>query len=1403
MYNPVATYRIQFHKDFSFTDFEKVISYLKELGITTVYASPIFKAVPGSVHGYDGIHPLQVNPEVGTEEQLRAISNTIKKEGMGWLQDIVPNHMAFDPRNEWLMDVLEKGQLSQFAAFFDINWNSKLYNGRVMVPFLGNTLQDVVQNGELKLVSTDTGLYLQYYDSAYPVHPRSYNSISQTIKDNTSISKWQEQLTSLLELTDASAFSERWKEAKTQWATLQKEAAAKSSVEQAVKAFNEDKQLLLKLANEQAYALCHWQETDFQINYRRFFTVNGLICLNIQDQQVFDQYHQLINTLVKEGVFQGLRIDHIDGLYDPTQYLERLQQMAGEENYIVVEKILEPQEELPTNWTIQGNTGYDFLSMVNNLFTNKQAEKAFTTFYQQTTRNWRSIHQELYDKKSYILYNHMAGELENLYRMFLQLKLVDYRYLSNVHPDDMKTAIAEFLIQCPVYRYYGNRLPLQGEEAAAVQNILNRIKRSGSADKSAIEVLERAWLHKPHEGNEEYNQRALQFYQRCMQFTGPLMAKGVEDTLMYTYHRFIGHNEVGDSPEAFGHTSEVFHQMMIDRQRKWPLSINATSTHDTKRGEDARARLNVLTDLHEEWIALVKEWQQINTSLKADNRPDANDEYFIYQSLVGCYPMPQQDQDNFANRFQQYLEKALREAKLHSNWTSPNQEYESATKEFAVRLLDNGQTFWKSFQPFFTKVADHGIVNSLAQVLLKFTCPGVPDVYQGCELWDLSFVDPDNRRAVDYDKRQNWLQQFRDVEKDALWLDLWKDRYSGRIKLWLVHQLLQLRQQYSELLSAGEYIPLEVHGTYKDYILAFARKQEQNALVVVVPLHTALICKEQKVDITGIDWKDTRITLPFAFGKEGQSILINTKLDDAKELRIKDLFKPIPFAIIRVREEVSVRGGGILMHITSLPSPFGIGDMGPEAKAFANFLHRSQQKYWQLLPLNPTEGGQGHSPYSAISSKAGNPLLISPEWLASNGLLDAKELKRYYQPIKATADYTKAEEIKKELFEKAFTNFQNTTTSSLQEAFTQFCEQEAKWLNDFALYVVLKAQHGGKPWYEWPEEYKLYNKTALEKLSKDKDLELTKAKWLQFIFAKQWHELKDYCNSRNIKLIGDLPFYVSYDSVDVWANREYFALDAEGNRTGMAGVPPDAFSDDGQLWGMPVFKWDVLKEDGYTWWIERLRKNIELFDLVRLDHFRAFAAYWDVPAGEATAKNGTWQPGPGHDFFEAIEEALGKLPFVAEDLGDIDDAVYELRDAFRMPGMKVLQFAFGDDMPRNTHIPHGYTAAFIAYTGTHDNNTVVGWYDQEADGNTRRRMEQYIGKSINRDNVHLELGRLAYASIANIVILPLQDVLGLDGNARMNKPSSSENNWAWRLLPGQLQTRAEHQLKEWVYLYNR
>lgn len=763
--------------------------------------------------------------------------------------------------------------------------------------------------------------------------------------------------------------------------------------------------------------------------------------------------------------------------------------------------------------------------------------------------------------------------------------------------------------------------------------------------------------------------------------------------------------------------------------------------------------------------------------------------------------MPGEGDDDFANRIQEYLQKALREAKLHSNWTTPNEAYESAAKAFAVFLLDESKPFWKSFEDFQKTIVDHGIINSLSQVVLKFTCPGVPDVYQGCEFWDFSLVDPDNRRPVDYEKRAQLLEQLEEKNGDELFTHLWEHRYSAAIKLWTIHQLMELRKANPDAFSKGEYIPLQAEGAYKEHVLAFARRHKGAVFVVALPLHTAILSKQQGKEFIEVDWKDTHIQLPKEIESEIEQLFTGTRF--TKSIPVQTIFQHFPVAVLKGRQTVNERGAGLLVHISSLPSPFGIGDMGPAAKAFADFLYRSGQKYWQLLPLNPTEAGQGYSPYSALSSKAGYPLLISPEGLVKQGLLDGETVKHLHLPANNKVDFAEAERVKTELLDKAHAAFLQLKTSPLQEQFKQFLKQEKEWLDDFALFMMLKKSHEGKPWFEWPDEYKLRDAEALKKFADKHKKEVQKIKWLQFIFARQWHELKSYCNNLNIQFIGDMPFYISYDSSDVWSHRELFALDENGRQTGMAGVPPDAFSADGQLWGMPVFRWDALKDTGYKWWVNRLKKNVELFDLVRLDHFRAFEAYWDVPAGEKTAKNGEWKPGPRSDFFQVMEKELGHLPFVAEDLGDINQDVLDLRDEFRLPGMKVLQFAFGEDMPQSDYIPHNYDKNFLVYSGTHDNNTTVGWFKTEADDGVKHRINKYAGCEVNAGNVHLVFARMAYGSVAQIAILPIQDVLGLDESARMNTPSSGENNWAWRLLPNQLHSGTEKYLSDLTKTYNR
>jgi len=1356
--NPISTYRIQFQKEFSFEQFEQIIPYLRKLGVNTIYASPVFESTPGSTHGYDGLNPHLINPEIGTEDDLRRISAKLRESNIQWLQDIVPNHMAFDHRNPWLMDLLEKGPDSEYATFFDSSFSTDFYKGKIMVPFLGAPLSKVLENQEITLEYRDERFVLNYYDAIYPVNSASYSLIFNG-----------ENMTE----------------------------AEDDSIHARVDHINSNPELLQNIIDQQYYELCDWRETDNRINFRRFFTVNGLICLNIQDEAVFSKYHEYINKLCKEKIFQGLRIDHIDGLFDPGTYIGRLRKLTGPETYIVAEKILEEGEAIPVDWSLQGNSGYDFLGLVNNIFTQPQNEKKFNTFYQEISVHSEPVEDQVHEKKAAILFQHMSGELENLYQLFISSGLLPS---NEIDKHDFKSAIAYFLIYTPVYRYYGNTIPLKETEINELKGIFKTIRTKKPQLDDATSVLEKIFTTGTKDMDQEYDDRALYFYQRCMQFTGPLMAKGVEDTLMYTYNRFIGHNEVGDYPGAFGIPTEDFHNAMRERQSQWPLSINGSSTHDTKRGEDVRARLNVLTNIPDRWTKKVRKWMKINDGLKVSSRPDTNDEYLIYQTILAAYPMPGQDPDNFPKRLQEYLTKALREAKVQTSWSEPNEQYEEATRSFALALLDQNGEFWKSFEKFHSEVADLGIINSLSQVILKFTCPGVPDIYQGCELWDLSLVDPDNRRPVDFNRRAEILEEVSKNGNEKI-QELWRKRYSAEIKLWLTHELLQLRTGSQELFEKGAYTPLTVKGKYKDNILAFARRHKDEWIITAVPLHIAEICEEQECEAASIDWRKTRICLPPSAPAEWKDSFRNTSGKTSGEIMISDIFQTVPFAVIKLVQKENPRSAGVLMHISSLPSTYGIGDFGAEAYKFADLLADAKQKYWQILPLNPTEDASMHSPYSSCSSMAGNSLLISPDLLSKEGLLDNEDLKSKGLKSKNKVDFQAVQKLKKGLLHKAFIRF--TKQGLNRTDFDSFCLQEQEWLNDFALYMTLKKEFGSLPWYKWPEEYKLRNKEALQNFAESREADLQEVKWIQFIFSKQWHLLKSYCNGLNISLFGDMPFYISYDSADVWAHREIFSLNESGKMTGVAGVPPDYFNADGQLWGMPVFRWDELKKQEYKWWIDRIRKNAELFDIVRFDHFRAFASYWEVPANEETARNGVWRPGPGKHFFETVERLLGKQRFVAEDLGDIDQPVYDLRDTFKLPGMKVLQFAFGDDMPESLNIPHLYEENFFVYTGTHDNNTTVGWFNDDADDVTKKNLNGYLGRKVNSRNVHVELTRLAFSSVAKTAILPVQDIIGLDAEARMNRPATVEGNWNWRLLPGELSSSHIATLRNWTIKFGR
>jgi malto-oligosyltrehalose synthase/4-alpha-glucanotransferase len=1397
MHNPVGTYRIQFNKDFTFKHLKRIIPYLQRLGVSTIYASPIFEATPGSTHGYDVVDPLSINPEIGTLEELQGISKILKKHNIGWLQDIVPNHMAFHQNNRWLMDVLEKGQRSEFVDFFDIIWSAPVYNSRLMVPFLGVSFEEALNNGQIKIDFRNDQFVFIYADQYYPLNLQAYITVLQVVLTDRPqvIDQLIDEAKELHQADDNEAYSIRFDELKQQLSALHKQALTKKYLQKCIDQVNNQPLLLQTIGNQQYYQLCYWQETEKQINYRRFFTVNGLICLNIQIPKVFDVCHKLIKTLLDQDIIQGLRLDHIDGLYDPTEYLERLRQLTGPETYIVVEKILEDGESFPENWPVQGSTGYDFLAIVNNLFTQIESKKLFADFYQGLVADKLSISQAILKKKSLILYEHMAGELENLYQLFYDLELTDNTKTKSA---DIKAVIAEFLIRCPVYRYYGNHEPLPEPEQKALRSIFKNIREAQPNLGDASTLIENIFIQENQPA--DYAQRTLHFYLRCMQFTGPLMAKGVEDTLMYTYDRFIGHNEVGDTPKTFGLPVNEFHEHMKNRQKQWPLSMNATATHDTKRGEGTRARLNVLTDIAPNWLDTVKHWQKINSEHKTDNVPDANDEYLIYQTIMSSYPMPG-EKDDFNQRMEDYLIKGLREAKLHTQWAEPNETYEESCKKFVSALLKPQSEFMKSFRKFQPMVADYGIINALSQTLLKFTCPGVPDVYQGSEFFDLSMVDPDNRRWVDYEDRADSLNELLFAKTNSI-APLWPDRYNANIKLWLTQLLFNERKNDAETFEKGAYLPLKVKGKYKENVLAYARYHLHNWYIIAIPLHLAQINTDSS-NPNNADWENTRIILPANAPLKWTNLLSVAKSADMEYIAVSYIFKDFPLALLKSSPAPNDRGAGILMHITSLPSAFGIGDMGPEARKFVDFLYRTRQKYWQMLPFNPVEGANGYSPYSSRSSMAANVLFISPEDLVNDGLLRTEDLQKHKLIHDRQADYKEAIAIRKILLGTAYRRFQELDDEGLKTSFINFKQQQAFWLDDFALYEVIKADQNGKAWYQWPDSYKKRDSKTLKLFANEKAIELDNIKWQQWLFSKQWLALKSYANNRGIKLYGDIPFYVSYDSVDVWANPQIFKLDANGQMTSVAGVPPDYFNSNGQLWGMPVFNWDVLKETGYQWWINRMRRNMEYFDLLRLDHFRAFSKYWEVAAGETTAINGKWQPGPGSDFFKTIKTELGSLPFVAEDLGEITPDVYQLRDQFNLPGMRVMQFAFGGDMPASVHVPYNHTINSVTYTGTHDNNTIQGWYTHDTNKGDRKRLKIYVRDKLKAHNVHEKLAELCFGSVAAVAIIPVQDILGLDETNRMNIPSSTDGNWTWRLPADAITPQIEKWLLKQMKFYNR
>ena len=1404
-YVPTSTYRLQFNHAFTLDDLKRIIPYLSRLGIGAVYASPIFEAVPGSTHGYDQLNPQKVNPEIGTLSQLRKVSEQLRGHGIEWIQDIVPNHMAFHPANPWVWDLLENGPYAKHRDFFDtVLADDAFFSGRLMVPFLDVPLEEVIESKRIAVCySKDRGRFvLEFASEQWPINAAGYALIAQKDKQaDTEIAQIRAAALAMTRVHSQKAYMTAWSKLRRRVSQLESNLLQRLATQ-----INGDDDAIRRLVACQYYEPCEWQSTSFRMNYRRFFTINGLIGTNIEHDAAFEALHQLTGRLVNEGIFKGLRVDHVDGLADPFGYLHRLRKLVGTDCYLTVEKILQHGESLPSQWPVQGATGYEFLTAVNQVLTCTQNASRFARFYGRLTGNYTPPGEQVLQAKRSQLYESMAGELDNLHRFFCDHVAADLPLDINDDPL-LKAAIATFVVYCPVYRWYGRAFPFTDTEAADIRDTLKKAAAAAPDLRHGLRAIEASLLVQPPDPKRA--PAVGYFYRRCMQLCVSLMAKGLEDTMMYTYNRYIGLNDVGGDLERFGITAAEFHRFMQERAALHPQALNTTATHDTKRGEDVRARLQAITAIPRVWFEAVRTWVKMNSAFKVGGMPDANDEYFIYQTLWGTWPMPGELLDPYRERLKSYLIKAMREAKRHTNWNKPDETYEEATLQFVDRILKPRSPFMKHFRTLHTAWLDHGILNSLSQVVLKFTCPGIPDIYQGCEGWDLSFVDPDNRRPVDFDLRSNWLHDHaQPVRKPAgIGLQLWDDRHSGRIKCWMINTLAELRKTNPALFSEGHYCPLRVGGRYGRHVLAYARQLGENWLIAAVPLHLGAAISSNDNRIRTFDWADTYIEVPGEAPTRWREVFTGNEVTASRRLLLKDVWQGLPMAVCTASsaqpEGDKSRAAGILLPLFSLPANFGVGDLGPEAFRFADFLRSSKQRYWQLLPNSPTDATSSYSPYSAHAAMAGNPLFIGLEWFRHHGWLTEEELLRHRLADNQRVDYKRAEALKNFFFGKSFRSYLQQWDGTEDIAFENFCARESGWLDDFAAYTVLKTLNDQRPWYTWPRRYRLREPHAMSELRRGRKYELRKEKWLQYQFHLQWQVLKSYCNRSGIQLFGDLPFYMSRDAVDVWAHPELFSIDRQGNMQGSAGVPPDYFNAEGQSWGMPVYRWENHAAEAYQWWIERIRKNLEWYDVLRLDHFRAFCDYWEIPENAKNATEGNWRTGPGIAFFESLTNELGELPFIAEDLGDIHQGVYDLRDALGFYGMKVLQFAFGENAGSNEHAPHNHAPSFVVYPGTHDNNTVKGWYRNELTPDARVELQEYIGHRIGLNQVSHALCRMAYASVANIAILPFADLLKLDSSARINVPAETHGNWEWRMPARSLTLRLRSQLQKWVEIYGR
>lgn len=885
---PTATYRIQFRNGMTFDRAVDLVPYMKRLGISHLYASPIFTAAPDSTHGYDVADANEIDPELGGRDGFERLSAALREAGLGLILDIVPNHMAAGLENRWWRSIVEWGRDSRYAHFFDVNWTRRL-----TLPFLGDDVAKVLADGDLiLLLDRKAGcLALGYFDSHYPIAPSTYRQALEGISL---------PVAGEIRALAAKAEPEREEDFHEAMRALANGPDA-DRLDAALAEQAKDRRRLDALHEAQPFRLISWRDAPRDLTYRRFFEITGLAGLRVEDEAVFEESHRLIVDLVRQGKVDGLRIDHVDGLSDPGAYLDRLRLEVGPDCYLIVEKILANGEHLPSRWPISGTTGYEFIAALSDVLLEPQAVEAFNRHYAEVTGKPVDFEAEMRAAKGLMADVNFEGERRRLLELAIEIA-ANYADARDLLEEDLAKALRELLIAFPIYRTYGNEIGLELADRQRLADVMETVRRGPNPPQpEALTFLGRILAG---DVNQASDAGARMFRTRFQQLTGPLMAKSIEDTLFYRLNPLLALNEVGSEPHGRSFGLDAFHAEMKARQDSQPAGLSATSTHDTKRGEDARARLYALSEAPDLWREAVDDWRRMNraavVSLNDGDAPEPAVEWMIYQALIGAWPndLGPEDADGLSalqERFLPYLEKSLREAKLRTSWNDQNQGYEKAVTRYAQHLFSPAAAaFRRDFVARLDALFLAGAVNSLTQTLIKLTAPGIPDIYQGSEGQDLSLVDPDNRRMPDFARLTAGLDAAGSASDPGLWLD-------GRLKQQVIAKLLPLRRDHPELFLNGDYVPLTVTGKAADHIVAFGRRLQDQRVVVITP--RLMLGAIRNVD--GLPdasfWAGTTVTLHDAFGDGTyRDLMSGNPINASAELKLEDLFQQASFSVLMI-----------------------------------------------------------------------------------------------------------------------------------------------------------------------------------------------------------------------------------------------------------------------------------------------------------------------------------------------------------------------------------------------------------------------------------------------------------------------------------------------------------------------